>query len=174
MILSTKTYIGIAYFPKKVLNFYVFCRDNKSWVPFECNPCKKNTNHLLLQNCIITHRSGWVIVWNWKDLEAQVVLQTLTLLIWWFAKTMRIIETGQTKSISQFFENSTTNPKSVLDISCFIYYICKKKVVKSMEYPQWLLSFVLETEIHLLYGFFLGFFSCVIFTLQPRTLNQPY
>ena len=30
----------IEYFLEKVLNFDIFCQDNKSWVPFEYNPCE--------------------------------------------------------------------------------------------------------------------------------------
>ena len=31
--------IGIEYFLEKILNFDIFYRDNKSWVPFEFCPC---------------------------------------------------------------------------------------------------------------------------------------
>ena len=47
-------YVQIEYFPKKkLLNFCVFCQDNKSWVPFEYNlrywQSKNSSNKMLSQ-----------------------------------------------------------------------------------------------------------------------------
>ena len=51
--LSTKIGAEIEYFPKKVLNFNVFSQDNKSFVPFEYNPCTGSIieRHLMRVTC---------------------------------------------------------------------------------------------------------------------------